>query len=862
MPQPAAYRIEQAPAPALAREQGAQWLRAWPENGSTNWVEFGSRVVLKLKSADDLKRLTTGHPLQLARTVEFELFILQAPDALTAAQEAHRLAALEGVEASYPVVRGRAGLRGPYAPQPVDSCFSFLNSSIPYQWYLENRNADGSSAGMDLNVRAAWPYSLGQGVTIAVADVGVELAHPELTNGVTGAPHFNFITQTTNAGPIDRFSSGAHGTEVAGLACASLNDYRMAGVAPGSGLASWVIFDGDYVIGTDEQLMDMFQYQSNSVAVQNHSWGPAGVMQTAITPLEDAGISNTVTLGRAGRGVVVVRAIGEDRSSEANANDDGYSADPRSIAVAAVRRDGRVASYSDPGACVLVAAPAGDPSSGFPPLLTTDLLGTDGVNRINFFPPFQDMNNYAWGSLGQSGTSFSAPQIAGIAALMLSANPSLSYRDVQQILILASRHFDFADPDVVTNGAGFVVSHNLGFGVPDAGAAVNLARDWPSRPAASQITFTATNPAVIPDDGLRVLITGGGIPANLASIHCLPDTGPHADSPTPLLPLVDFGYGTNLVGYNLTNKAALVQRGGSTFANEISLAAQAGAAFAVVYNYDTNSSGGGDQLTAMAGTDFVPVPAVFIGHSDGAALLNLFQTNSAALGQIHLANTSYVFSVTNTMICEHVGLRVQADHTSRSDVRITLVSPMGTRSVLQALNIDTEPGPADWTYYSTHHFFETTAGNWTAYFSDEGMAGTGSVRSVSLILQGVPIHDRDQNGLDDFWEITYWDSIFSQKASDDPDRDGYSNAREQLMDTDPAYAEDLDYNLDLSRWNSSLARVSWASSPYYRYEVWGGTNLNALTLMTNLPGRFPETEWFTPYNAPTAQFFRVRANAN
>src|SRR5207245_1262729 len=148
-------------------------------------------------------------------------------------------------------------------------------------------------------------------------------------------------------------------------------------------------------------------------------------------------------------------------------------------------------------------------------------------------------------ALGFSGTSASVPQIAGVAALMLSVNPNLTYRDVQQILIFASRHFDLADPDLVINGAGFQVSHNAGFGVPDAGVAVSLAQTWINRPPLTSVTITATNPAAIPDDGLRVLVTGDGVPANLASVRTLPGLGPHADTPTPMLPLVDFGFGTN-----------------------------------------------------------------------------------------------------------------------------------------------------------------------------------------------------------------------------------------------------------------------------------------------------------------------------
>src|SRR5439155_4213512 len=97
--------------------------------------------------------------------------------------------------------------------------------------------------------------------------------------------------------------------------------------------------------------------------------------------------------------------------------------------------------------------------------------------------------------------------------------------------------------------------------------------------------------------------------------------------------------------------------------------------------------------------------------SDGEALKALFATNVSALAQIRLNSTSYVFSITNTLLCEHVGVRVLTDHPLRGDLRITLVSPAGTRSVLQRYNTDTSSGPVDWTYYSTHHFYETSAGN-------------------------------------------------------------------------------------------------------------------------------------------------------
>ena len=849
------YRLDPTVSQKTAGGHGADWMRAWPEDGSTNFVQLGSRVVLQLEPIADVTKAIAGRPLKMDRRIGSSVFVLTAPDALTAAREADQLAGLPGVLASYPVTRQQAGLHGPYASLPSDINF-FM------QFQLEHRQSDGTSAGVDLNTRAAWPFTTGQGVTVAVADTGIELDHEELSTTVAGQPHFSFLQQLPIGTPVDRLAEGAHGTEVAGLIAADLDHARMVGVAPGAGLASWVVVDTNQLLPSDELLMEMYQYQSNLVGVENFSWGHPGLGQNPISLLEQVGISNAVTYGRSGRGVVLVRSAGNDRMTGGNANDDGYRADPQAITVGAVRIDGRAASYSDPGACLLVGAPSGDTDTNPTGLFTTDLLGTDGANFISFFPPNQDLSDYVFNSLAFSGTSAAAPQISGVAALLLSANPALTYRDVQQILILSSRHFDCSDPDLATNGAGFLVSHNVGFGVPDAGTAVRLAQQWSNRPPATVVTLTAPNSAPIAGTGLRVLVTGLGVPPALASIPALPDTGVQADAPTTLARLADFGFGTSTNGFNLAGRGALIQRGTNTFSAKINLAAQAGAAFAVVYNFLTNSAGfglpGGEVLAPMAGTDYVPIPAVFIGYNEGIGLVNLFATNSNARAQILMPSTVYTFPVTNTLICEHVGVRVITDFPVRGDLRITLVSPSGTRSVLQRYNGDANPGPADWTYSSTHHFFESTAGTWTVSISNQGIEGfTGNVQVVSLILQGVPIMDADADGLDDRWEEQYFGSL-NAGPKDDPDLDGYSNMREQLMGTNPTVNNNLPFRVDLSRWNSSIWRLSWPSSSNYQYEVWAGPSAAALSLVTTLPGQFPETEWFVPA-AHAAQFFRVRA---
>ncbi|MBI3877515.1 MAG: proprotein convertase P-domain-containing protein, partial [Verrucomicrobia bacterium] len=465
--------------------------------------------------------------------------------------------------------------------------------------------------------------------------------------------------------------------------------------------------------------------------------------------------------------------------------------------------------------------------------------------------------DYAFDGTGFSGTSGASPQIAGVCALIIGANTNLTVRDVQQILVLSARHFDFADAGLTTNGAGLRVSHNVGFGIPDAGQAVAIAKRWQNRPARTNVTLVSTATTAIPDDGLRLVVSGPTVPASLTNIACVPGTGPHADAPTAALPLADVGQALSPLTNNLAGSGALIQRGVNFFADKINYTAQAGANFAVIYNSATGSS-----LGVMGSTDFVPIPAVFIGYADGTNLQSYIAANPSATARIVLNAATYNFAVANTLLCEHVLVRVRTDHPSRSDLRITLTSPAGTRSILQHVNGD-NTALTDWTYMTTHHFFEASAGTWTVAVSDEEAGLTGNVLEVDLTVLGVPIIDTDNDGLDDNWERANFGSL-AQGPKDDPDRDGYSNMREQLMGTNPN-AVDAPFQLaaEVSFWDERLARVSWPASTNFTYTVTMGTNVGTtFNALSNLAGRFPELELFTPYTNIANQFFGIRAAPN
>ncbi|MEN9573864.1 MAG: hypothetical protein RL514_1719 [Verrucomicrobiota bacterium] len=855
-PQPVAYRVE-LPAGGRVAAMLTPELAARRSDDAAQTVALTSRVVLRLVEGVEVGPLTAGRTLTVDRVLAPQWFILQAPDAWTAAREAERLAALPEVLSAHPVRRFPMRTTGPYAAR-------FNDRFIPNQWNLENRDANGVPQGVDLNVRAAWPFSRGAGVLIAIADMGVQISHPEFAVPSANQPHYNFDNSNTNGAQLG--ASDNHGTAVAGYAVAQGNNgIGISGVAPAASLASWKM-----LAASEEAIGDMFQFMSNSVGVQNHSWLLSGSGLIASSAPAEAGLSNAVTFGRGGRGVIMTRASGNERESAQNANDQSYTLDPRVITVAGVRITGRVASYSTPGASVLVAAPVGDTGLDAPP--TTDRTGSSfGYNAGIFY--LDDSADYAFNSNSPQGTSFAAPQIAGLCALLLSANTNLTIRDVQQILVLSARHFDFDDRDLTTNGAGFAVSHNVGFGVPDAGLAVRLALGWSNRPPATLITLVSNVVRAIPDAGFLMRASGVNVPASVNLVTGLmPEEGLHPeqapgenlrpDAPTASLPLVFVGQATSALTTNLTGMAALVQRGGTdspgtptSFHSKIQRAQDAGAAFAIVYDNAPNPNLTSMQLT----TGVLRIPSIFLGQTAGDTLAAVAQTNENLRVQLELDAARYLFAVTNELVCEHVGVRVQTTHTSRGDLRVTVTSPSGTRSILQRFNPASAGGAlADWTFYSTHHFFERTTGTWTVQVSDENASGTGSVTSVSLILKGVPIPDTDHDGLADDWELAKFGTL-AYGPLDDPDGDGFSNAREQAIGSHPNQLDSpFPFALDASVWNSQLLRLSWPAAAGRNYDVRTNTNVaGPLTTLTNVTGRFPDGEVFVPYSGGP-KFFHLR----
>lgn len=368
------------------------------------------------------------------------------------------------------------------------------------QWHL--------LPGVGANVWSVWPDYTGAGVRVGVFDQGIDPGHPELDGNLLA--ELGRDAATLGPGGPPRTRSDNHGTAVAGVVAAERNGVGPVGVAYDASLVSiYTPLDASFTPTSIEHALT----HALEVDVLNNSWGyapqyflddPWAFYDNFDTP-EFAGSGQALrTLaerGRNGLGTVVVQSAGNSFDFGDDTNLHGFQNSRYIVTVGATGPTGEVSGYSSPGASVLVAAPGGEGWGGWFDVLTTDRTGRAGYES-------GDTTRLA-------GTSFSAPVVSGVVALMLEANPQLGWRDVQAILALSAHdtetasdaHDWRANGATDWNGGGLLFDaeqHDLGFGIVDARAAVRLAETWqaPARTSANLVLVQAgrTDVAAIPDN--------------------------------------------------------------------------------------------------------------------------------------------------------------------------------------------------------------------------------------------------------------------------------------------------------------------------------------------------------------------------
>lgn len=345
-----------------------------------------------------------------------------------------------------------------------------VKEAFPQQWHLHAVEIGGQLVDAHAHVTGAWQTSEGAGTVIAVIDDGVDIEHREFSGpDKIVAPHSFAAPYSSNPRPPE---GANHGTACSGVACAD-GRFGAAGVAPKAHLMPLRYSEA---LGSQGEA-DAFAWAADQGAdVISCSWGPPDgrwwdpddPRHDEVVPLPDAtrlALDYAVTMGRGGKGCVIVWAAGNGNESVDN---DGYASYDKVIAVAACNDMSEKSAYSDFGDAVWCAFPSNHGERSLTPgVWTTDRAGPEGYNPGDetLGDPDGDYTN----SFG--GTSSACPGVAGVASLVLSRNPDLGWEEVKDLIARSCDRIDAAGGRYDDSGH----SPLYGYGRVNAEAAVEAA---------------------------------------------------------------------------------------------------------------------------------------------------------------------------------------------------------------------------------------------------------------------------------------------------------------------------------------------------------------------------------------------------
>jgi subtilisin family serine protease len=307
----------------------------------------------------------------------------------------------------------------------------------------------GNLWGLDLlHAATGWDVANGAGTVVAVVDTGVDATHPDLAANMWTNPGeipgnhvdddgngfvddvYGWDFQQNDADPKDQHG---HGTHVAGtVAAVGNNGIGVVGMAFGARIMAVRGLGADGSGWASDLARGMVYAVENGADVINDSWGGPGI---------DQSVAEAVATARAA-GVVVVAAAGNEGGTTAGNTPAGI---PGVIAVGAVDHTAALASFSNHGEGLSVTAPGVDVLS-----LRGAVSGPVGGQAVG--------GSY----LRLSGTSMASPHAAGLAAVLLSAEPTLGSDDVRWHLELNA-----AQPGI-PGWEGLRWNPTYGYGIVDA----------------------------------------------------------------------------------------------------------------------------------------------------------------------------------------------------------------------------------------------------------------------------------------------------------------------------------------------------------------------------------------------------------
>ena len=337
-----------------------------------------------------------------------------------------------------------ARLRGAPGVRYVEPDYVYSASAVPndplfaQQWQLADPSVLGASA--------AWDQTLGDGVVVAVLDTGVNLSHPDLAPNLWTNPgeipgngidddHDGYVDDVHGANVLahtgDPSDDEGHGTHVAGtIAARGFNGVGVTGVAPDAQIMPVKVLD-DHRNGSATSLADGILYAvAHGAKIINASVngdGRSTALEDAIKTAQAAGVTIVASSGNDGRDIDLLPSYPA-----------AYPED-NIVSVGSTGHNGAISSFSNIGLkSVDITAPGED-------VLST---ASDGGYEL------------------RSGTSMSAPEVAGALALLASANPGNSQTTDRQALLAGARKLPILG--ALVNGGALDLAGALRNVVPSA----------------------------------------------------------------------------------------------------------------------------------------------------------------------------------------------------------------------------------------------------------------------------------------------------------------------------------------------------------------------------------------------------------
>ena len=398
--------------------------------------EFASgRMIVKLKSGvpkEKLRALNRSKDARIKKSIpDTKVNVVDLPSDLSVEQAVGQYKKSPAVEYAEP----------DYILKPTKTPNDPKYTSL---YGLNNTGQTGGTSNADINAPEAWDATTGSASTIVgVIDTGVDISHPDLRNNIwtnpgesgTDALGRNKATNGVdddNNGYVDDvhgwdflhnnnsvYDSGDgddHGTHVSGtIAAQGNNGIGVTGVNWRARIMP-LKFIGPTGGYTSDAEAAIHYAIDNGAKITNNSWGGGGYSQSlkdAITAAQNAGVLFVAAAGNNG--------TNNDASPSYPASFDNANI----VSVAATDDKDALASFSNYGS-------------------TSVDLGAPGVGILSTLPG----NTYG----SYSGTSMASPHVAGVAALLKSADPSLGYGQIKSRILRSVDNVSSLQGKTVTGG--------------------------------------------------------------------------------------------------------------------------------------------------------------------------------------------------------------------------------------------------------------------------------------------------------------------------------------------------------------------------------------------------------------------------